>query len=98
MARRQASATARSPYRYQGNKDENLRPHEQCETEQEDGKHQVSPKSWPPARLGTQVGDPSLSLRCDLCGVNVVVYAKHATGALDGVRVILPAAKAVKPA
>lgn len=87
-----------SPYKYTGSKDEGIRPHEQCEMSEPDSKHQVTPKSWPPARLGHQVGDPSVSLRCDLCGVNLVVYEKHATGEMDGVRVILPPAKEKKTA
>ena len=89
MAQRQRTTTQeRSPYKYQGIKDENIRPHEECEMN-EDG-HVVKPTRWPPPRLGGVGGDPSLDLRCTLCGVNLVVYAGHATGELPGVTVILP--------
>ena len=90
MAQRQApgTLTERSPYKYQGIKDEGIRPHEQCEMNEDH--HQVTPTTWPPPRIGTLGGDPSLSLRCDLCGAWLVVYAGHATGRLPGIKVILP--------
>ena len=93
MARRQVAQVERSPFKYKGDLNANLRPHEQCESEEEDGRHQVSPKTWPPTRKGHESGEPSLSLTCDLCGVNLVVYAGHATGELEGVRVLLPEGK-----
>lgn len=96
MARRQTIERPKSPYKYTGDINANIRPHEQCEMSEPDGKHQVSPTSWPPRRTRGQVDEPSMSLICDLCGTNVIVYAEHATGELDGVRVILPKGEKAK--
>lgn len=85
MPRRQPkSDVPASPYRYKSI--------EECESETPDGNHVVSPKAWPPQRVGTTAGEPSVSLQCDLCGGWVIAYAKHATGEMDGVTVHLPAA------
>lgn len=84
-------------YKYKGIKDENLRPHEQCEIN-EDDTHEVRPTTWPPPRLGNLGGDPSLSLQCVHCGAWLVVYSGHATGRLKGIRVVLPEpAPAIEP-
>lgn len=96
MGRRAAVPTAPSPFKYAGDLNANIRPHEQCETSEPDGCHEVHPTSWPPARIGNQVGDPSMSLQCVLCGCNVIVYAKHARADMDGVRVVLPEGKKAK--
>ena len=96
MGRRQARVVEPSQYKYAGNKDEGIRPHEQCETEEPDGKHEVHPTAWPPPRIGNQPGDPSMSLPCVLCGANLIVYKRHATGEMDGVRVVLPEGKKAK--
>lgn len=63
-----------------------------CEIENGD-KHRVEPKSWPPQRLGRSTEEPSMSLKCVRCGTNVIAYAKHATGQLAGVEVIVPKSK-----
>jgi hypothetical protein len=87
---RGASAGAdASGFKYKGIKDENVRPHEQCEMENDDT-HEVHPTTWPPPRIGTQGGDPSVSLRCVHCGAWLVVYQGHATGEMQGIRVVLP--------
>lgn len=87
-----------SEYKYRGLKDEGIRPHEQCEM-QEDDTHEVHPTSWPPPRIGNIGGDPSVTLRCVHCGAWVITYAGHATGQMKGVRVVLPepAAEAEPP-
>ena len=62
----------------------------ECEENTPDGKHIVRPTAWPPQRLGRHSGEPSMALSCELCNGRVIVYAKHATGEIDGVTVILP--------
>ena len=59
----------------------------ECE-EQEDA-HVFSPKAWPPRRMGTQIEEPSVAGRCDLCGCRLVVYTGHATGEIKGIKVNL---------
>lgn len=80
---------APSPYKYQS----------VAECEEHEDQHVVKPTSWPPRRIGNIVGDPSMSLRCELCGGWLVVYKAHATGELAGVKVIMPEGmKAKQPA
>jgi hypothetical protein len=69
-----------SKYRYQSV--------EACE-EAEDF-HVVTPKTWPPVRIGNQGGDPYLSAQCELCGGWLIVYRGHATGEMKGIKVNLP--------
>ena len=52
--------------------------------------HEVHPTTWPPPRLGTTPGDPSMALPCVRCGANCIVYKAHATGEMRGITVILP--------
>ena len=86
MPRRTPNVTkARSPYKYQSVAE--------CEESTPDGKHVVSPTKWPPQRVGSFSGAPSLPLTCDLCGCNVIVYEAHVTGEMDGVTVNLPEKK-----
>jgi len=61
-----------------------------AECEENEDQHVVKPSSWPPRRIGNIVGDPSLSLQCQLCAGWVIVYKAHATGELPGVKVIMP--------
>jgi hypothetical protein len=82
-------------YKYKGSKDENIRPHEQCEM-QSDDTHEVHPTTWPPPRIGNQGGDPSISLQCVYCGAWCIVYKGHYTGELKGIRVVLPEPVAVE--
>ena len=94
MGRRTAPSNQdQSTYKYKGDKDAGIRPHEQCEMNED---HIVRPTSWPPVRKGYEVGEPTMSLQCELCGVNVVVYAGHANGEMEGVKVIVPEVKKVR--
>jgi hypothetical protein len=82
-------------YKYKGIKDENIRPHEQCEMN-EDDTHEVHPTNWPPMRIGNQGGDPHISLQCVHCGAWCLTYAAHADGRMKGIRVVLPEPVAVE--
>lgn len=59
----------------------------ECE---EAGDHRVTPMTWPPPKTATMTADPHLSMQCELCGAWLIVYAGHATGALQGITVVLP--------
>jgi hypothetical protein len=87
-------AVAGRDYKYQGIKDINLRPHEQCE--QEEDNHVVYPTVWPPQRIGNQGGDPYVSLQCVNCGAWCLVHKGHYTGEMKGIRVVLPEPAAVE--
>lgn len=71
-----------SPYRYTSKNE--------CE---ENGNHRVTPLTWPPPKTATQVTDPVLNMRCDLCGCWLIVYEAHATGQMPDIDVILPERK-----
>lgn len=67
----------------------------QCE---EQGKHRVSPNMWPPPASGLEKDNPSLSLKCELCGTNVIVYTWHGEEN-DWIEVLKPSVrKATVPA
>ena len=87
--------TGERDYRYKGDVNANIRPHEQCEMEQD--AHVAKPKTWPPVKIGNQLGEPYVEARCQDCGAWLQVYAGHATGALKGIRVVLPQAAPVEP-
>ena len=97
MSPRPKRNTVREPskYRYTGYTDTDgqwVGAMVQCE---EQGNHRVTPITWPPPRTATEPTDPSLSLRCDLCGCHLVVYEAHATGGMQGIDVILAEKKSV---
>lgn len=80
MGQRQSTTSERrGPYKYDS----------MIECEEREDAHLFSPKSWPPKRLGTQVEEPSMAGRCDLCGCHLTVYPGHATGEIPGIRVNL---------
>lgn len=59
---------------------------------EENGKHRVKPNMWPPPATGLEAMNPSLSLRCELCGTNCIVYAWHGEEN-DWIEVVKPTAK-----
>lgn len=85
-----------SGYKYKGIKDENIRPHEQCEMENDDT-HEVHPTVWPPQRVGNQGGTPTVTLQCVHCGAWCIAQREHATGELPGLRVVLPQSATSEP-
>ena len=91
MGRRSVLEAEPRPYKYMGDKDQGIRAHEQCEMAEEN--HVAKPAHWPPVRKGRQGEDPYVECLCVNCGVNLQVYAQHATGELGGVKVILPQPK-----
>ena len=90
---KQAFTEDAANYQYKGDLNAGIRPHEECEMEQD--AHRVKPKTWPPVRLGNQQGEPYIDARCIDCGAWLQVYSAHATGDLGGIEVILPKSAAV---
>ena len=89
MRPKRGTRAAQSPYKYQGYIDSAnqwVAPLVQCE---EEGDHRVTPKTWPPPRTAMTTADPSLAMQCELCGAWLIVYAGHATGAMQGIDVVL---------
>jgi hypothetical protein len=62
--------------------------HIDCEMNED--QHVVKPSNWPPFQVGRLGELPSMALQCVLCNCHLVVYEKHATGELKGVKVLLP--------
>lgn len=65
----------------------------QCEVDHDT--HEVHPQVWPPPRVGSVAGVPSMVLSCVRCGTNCIVYAGHAlptglAGHMKGITVVLP--------
>jgi hypothetical protein len=94
MPRRQKMPDTRPPsvYKYTGYQAPNgtwILAHQQCEEESDFHLFKPTVEQWPPRKSHPDDNDPYWAGRCELCGVNAIIYATN-DETRTGLRVLEP--------